>query len=87
MSKVYELKVFKNGGSNAVRIPAAIPIAGDRLYLVVDNDSAMRLERSDPEPMRDFFDYIASHPWGDEPDGWESIRQPESPRLRESMLD
>ena len=55
MSKVYELKVFKNGGSNAVRIPAAIQIPGDHLYLVLADDGSMTIDRESPRPMSKFF--------------------------------
>jgi virulence-associated protein VagC len=55
MRKVYELKVFKNGGSNAVRIPVAINIPTDKLFLVVDERGRMTLELKDPKPMSGFF--------------------------------
>ena len=55
MGKVFELKVFKNGGSNAVRIPASIQLSGDKLFLVVEDDGRMRLERDQPQPMAGFF--------------------------------
>ncbi|MDE2386727.1 MAG: hypothetical protein KGL77_03420 [Actinomycetales bacterium] len=58
MDKVFELKVFKNGGSNAIRIPATIEIPDGRLYLVVGDDDSMRLERRNPQPMKGFFDLL-----------------------------
>lgn len=55
MSKVYELKVFKNGGSNAVRIPAGIEIFDGKLFLVLGDDGSITLERNSPQPMAGFF--------------------------------
>lgn len=55
MSKVYELKVFKNGGSNAVRIPAGIEIFDGKLFLVLGDDGTITLERNSPQPMAGFF--------------------------------
>lgn len=58
MDKVFELKVFKNGGSNAIRIPATIEIPDGRLYLVVGDDDRMRLERRNPQRMAGFFAFL-----------------------------
>lgn len=55
MSKVFELKVFKNGGSNAVRIPSSINVRDGKLFLVLGDDGSMTLETSNPVPMARFF--------------------------------
>ena len=55
MSKVFELKVFKNGGSNAVRIPASIDIEDGKLFLVLGDNGTMTLEKTSPKPMAKFF--------------------------------
>ena len=39
MKTIVELKVFKNGGSNAVRIPASVKLTKPILYLEIDDES------------------------------------------------
>ena len=59
MSTVHELKVFKNGGSNAIRIPANIKLEGDVLFLEVsDADGDMKLHRKKPTKLQKFFELV-----------------------------
>jgi virulence-associated protein VagC len=75
MKTVYELKVFRNGGSNAVRIPAAVQLKDQVLYLEVDSESQdLSLYKEKPQKFKRLFELLDQHgpisdaEWGDERD-------------------
>lgn len=62
MKTLYELKVFRNGGSNAVRIPAAILLKDQFLYLEVDSESEeLSLYREKPQKFKRLFELLDQH--------------------------
>jgi virulence-associated protein VagC len=59
MKSVVELKVFKNGGSNAVRIPASVKLTQPVLYLEIDDESdEMGLYKEHPEKFKRLFELL-----------------------------
>ena len=87
MKTIYELKVFKNGGSSAVRIPAALRIDQSVLFLEVDETSGeMELFKDRPQKFKRLLELLETHgpisesDWGLERDAsnWserESLKQ------------
>lgn len=62
MKTVYELKVFRNGGSNAVRIPAAVQLKDQVLYLEVDSESEdLALYKEKPQKFKRLFELLDQH--------------------------
>jgi virulence-associated protein VagC len=62
MKTVYELKVFRNGGSNAVRIPAAVQLKDQVLYLEVDSESEdLSLYKEKPQKFKRLFELLDQH--------------------------
>lgn len=75
MKTIIELKVFKNGGSNAIRIPASIKLDEPVLFLEIDDESEeMGLFKERPQKFKRLFDLLDQHgpiseaEWGDERD-------------------
>ena len=75
MKTIYELKVFKNGGSNAVRIPASVRLDEPVLFLEIDDSSdVMGLYTERPHKFKRLFELLDQHgpiseaEWGDERD-------------------
>jgi virulence-associated protein VagC len=59
MKTVIELKVFKNGGSNAIRIPASVKLEEPVLFLEVDDESdEMGLYKERPQKFKRLFELL-----------------------------
>lgn len=59
MKMIIELKVFKNGGSNAIRIPASIKLNEPVLFLEIDDETekmGLYLER--PQKFKRLFELL-----------------------------
>ena len=75
MKTIIELKVFKNGGSNAIRIPASIKLDEPVLFLEIDDESEeMGLFKERPQKFKRLFELLDHHgpisdaEWGAERD-------------------
>lgn len=56
MKTVVEAKVFRNGGSNAIRLPASLNITGSVVFLVLDSETGdVILKRRKPNPFDELF--------------------------------
>lgn len=56
MKTVLEAKVFKNGGSSAIRLPASLNITGGVVYLEIDEETgAIEIKRQKPGRLEAFF--------------------------------
>ena len=56
MKTIIEAKVFKNGGSNAIRLPKALGIDQDVLFLEVDDETNdVVIHRTNPQPFAELF--------------------------------
>lgn len=56
MKTVLEAKVFKNGGSSAIRLPAALNITSGVVYLEIDEESGnIEIKRLKPNPFDELF--------------------------------
>ena len=56
MKTVLEAKVFKNGGSSAIRLPASLNITGGVVYLEVDeHTNDIVIHRTNPRPFAGLF--------------------------------
>lgn len=82
MKTVYELKVFRNGGSNAVRIPAAVQLKDQVLYLEIDSESEdLSLYKEKPQKFKRLFELLDQHgpisdaEWGDARDDSEWLER------------
>jgi virulence-associated protein VagC len=59
MKTIVELKVFKNGGSNAVRIPASVKLTKPILYLEIDDESdELGLFKEQPQKFKRLFELL-----------------------------
>jgi antitoxin component of MazEF toxin-antitoxin module len=59
MKTIIELKVFKNGGSNAIRIPASIKLEEPVLFLEIDDETEeMGLYRERPQKFKRLFELL-----------------------------
>jgi antitoxin component of MazEF toxin-antitoxin module len=59
MKMIIELKVFKNGGSNAIRIPASIKLNEPVLFLEIDDETEeMGLYRERPQKFKRLFELL-----------------------------
>lgn len=53
---VLEAKVFKNGGSSAIRLPASLNITSGVVYLEVDDETGdIVIKRQNPNPFQELF--------------------------------
>jgi len=60
MDKILKTKVFQNGGSQAVRIPAAWRFDQTEVYARMDYETGdLILSRTNPEPLSRFFAALA----------------------------
>ena len=56
LKTVVEAKVFKNGGSSAIRLPASLNITSGVVYLEVDDETgAISIKRQKPNRLDTFF--------------------------------
>lgn len=56
LKTVLEAKVFKNGGSSAIRLPASLNITGGVVYLEIDEETgAIAIKRQKPNRLDAFF--------------------------------
>lgn len=56
MKTVLEAKVFKNGGSSAIRLPASLNITGGVVYLEIDEETGnIEIKRRKPNPFDELF--------------------------------
>ncbi len=87
METVLECKVFKNGGSNAIRLPASLEITGACVYLVVDEKSgSITLRKEKPNRLAKFFELQERlGPIGD--DDWLIERNHNPSEMRQSIKD
>lgn len=60
MTEIRTAKLFKNGASQAVRLPAEFRFKGEEVYVVRDESTGDIVLSSRPGAMtwRDFFDYL-----------------------------
>jgi virulence-associated protein VagC len=62
LKTIVELKVFKNGGSNAVRIPASVRLEEPVLFLEIDDSSdVMGLYKERPQRFKRLFELLDQH--------------------------
>jgi hypothetical protein len=56
LKTVLEAKVFKNGGSSAIRLPASLNITSGVVYLEVDDETGdIEIKRQNPNPFQELF--------------------------------
>ena len=56
MKTILEAKVFKNGGSSAIRLPASLNITSGVVYLEVDDETGdIEIKRLKPNPFDELF--------------------------------
>ena len=56
MKTILEAKVFKNGGSSAIRLPASLNITSGVVYLEVDDETGdIEIKRMKPSPFDELF--------------------------------
>ena len=59
MKTVVEAKVFKNGGSNAIRIPAFFKVADGLLFLTIDDEQGLiTISRDKPQKFAKLFELL-----------------------------
>jgi virulence-associated protein VagC len=59
MKMIFELKVFKNGGSKAIRIPASVKLDEPVLFLEIDDESdEMGLYKERPQKFKRLFELL-----------------------------
>ena len=87
MKSIIELKVFKNGGSNAIRIPASVKLDEPVLFLEVDDESdEMRLYKERPQKFKRLFELLDQHgPFSDSE--WDVERDDTEWPERESLKE
>lgn len=88
MQRIVEAKVFKNGGSNAIRIPASVKVEpGSVVYIVLNDESDdFLVQRLKPSRLAKFFALQKSlGPIGD--DDWLPERSHEPEPMRQSIKD
>lgn len=81
MPEIHKAKIFKNGGSQAIRIPAQWRFSVDEVYLRFDSDrNELIISERNPKPMARFFEALGKYgPVSDEE--WPDLAEvPESPR-------
>lgn len=87
MKIVLEAKVFKNGGSSAIRLPASLNITGGVVYLEIDEETgAIAIKRQKPNRLDGFFALQEKlGPIGD--DDWLPERSHEPEPIRKSIQE
>lgn len=73
-------KLFCNGRSQAVRLPAEFRFQGSEVYIRQDPDTGDVILSRRPESWEGFFELIAR---SDVPEGFMSVRQDRPPQKRE----
>lgn len=70
LKSVIEAKVFRNGGSNAIRIPATFKLNGTVVYLEIDDQGGdIVIHRDKPQRFAELLDLHSKYgPQADE--GW-----------------
>lgn len=59
MKNVIEVKPFKNGGSNAIRIPASFKIENGVVYMTIDEASGdITISNRSPKPFAKLFNLL-----------------------------
>lgn len=82
MSEIQKAKLFKNGGSQAIRIPAQWRFEEDEVFVRFDEDrKELIISKSNPAPMARFFALLEKLGPISE-DEWPELDRnyPESPR-------
>lgn len=85
MMKVVEAKVFRNGGSNAIRIPASFKLKNPVVYLTFDDESSeITISKNKPQP---FANLLALHQKHGMISGaeWDIIRETQEMETRPSI--
>ena len=87
MKTVLEAKVFKNGGSSAIRLPASLNITSGVVYLEIDDETGeIEIKRQKPNRLAAFFALQEKlGPIGD--DDWLPERNHEPSPIRKSIQD
>ena len=88
MKTVVETKVFKNGGSSAIRIPASIKLEpGSVVYIEVNNDvEDIVIHRHKPTRLSKFFAMQKQRgPISDE--DWNFVRNQSASTMRDSIKE
>ena len=87
MKSIIELKVFKNGGSNAIRIPASIKLDAPVLFLEIDDETEeMGLYLKRPQKFKRLFELLDQY--GPVPDAeWDVERIDAEWPERESLKE
>lgn len=75
MRDVVKAKIFKNGGSQAIRIPAQWRFGGEEVFVRFDEDlNALVITERSPKPMERFF--ALAKKYGPVPDqDWPAISE------------
>jgi virulence-associated protein VagC len=62
MKTIIEAKVFKNGGSNAIRLPKSVELSGTSVFLELDEETqTLILHTTKPQPFAKLFQIQAEH--------------------------
>lgn len=88
LKKVLKAKVFKNGGSSAIRVPASFKLEPGAVVYIELNDEAddFVVHRRKPKNLSRFFELQeALGPIAD--DDWDFTRNQEKPTMRKSIRD
>lgn len=87
LKRVVEAKVFKNGGSSAIRLPASLNITHGVVYLEIDEATgAIAIKRQKPNRLDAFFALQEKlGPLGD--DDWLAERSHEPEPIRKSIQE
>ena len=85
IKNIIELKVFKNGGSNAIRIPASVKLEEPVLFIEIDDESeVMGLYKERPQKFKRLLELLDQH--GQISDSeWEGYRDETEWPERESL--
>ena len=87
MKTLVEAKVFKNGGSNAIRIPAAFKLDVPIVYLSFDDESGeITVSKNKPRPFAKLLELHAKHGVISESE-WQLVRDPEDLETRPSLRE
>lgn len=79
MREVYKARIFKNGGSQAIRIPAQWRFDSEEVFVRFDEQlNALVITERDPKPMQAFFT-LASQYGASDQDWPELSSEPDAP--------
>lgn len=88
MQRIVEAKVFKNGGSSAIRVPASFKLEPGAVVYIELNDEVddFVVHRRKPKNLSKFFELQAAlGPISD--DDWDFTRNQENSKMRKSIRD